>query len=342
MELLSDEGLVESTALERAEEFIASIGDYPDTYRGRGIVICGGGITYFTNVWIAISLLRHVGCQLPIQLWHLGKEELDPYMSELIAPLGVECVDANDVSAIHPARILRGWELKPFAILHSPFREVMLLDADNFVATNPEFLFDSFEYCDTGALFWPDANRVRADNPAWGVFGVPFGDEPEFESGQVVVNKETCWKALCLTKHYNDYSDFYYQYVHGDKETFHFAFRKVGQLYAMTRHPMRFGSGTMFQHDFRGQLVFQHRNYAKWSLVGDNPSVPTFRFEAECARFLEELRGAWDGTIGGPYKRKSALRMHSTAARRAGPEMMIDPDMSSHGRRRLSIGTRTE
>lgn len=299
MELLNDEVLLESTALARAEEFIASIGDYPNTYHGRGIVICGGGQTYFTNAWIAVSLLRHVGCQLPIQLWYLGREELDPYMEELITPLGVECVDALAVRARHEARILRGWEVKVFAILHSPFREVMLLDADNFVAKNPEYLFDSWEYRQSGSVFWPDAGRLSRDNAAWKIFGVPFTDEPEVESGQLLIDKERCWRALCLTKHYNDYSDFYFRYVHGDKETFHFAFRKLDQPYAMTPYAMRFESGTFFQHDFAGDIVFQHRNHAKWNLAGENPVLPGFRFEAECALFLEELRDVWDGTIGG-------------------------------------------
>lgn len=295
---MQDERLVEATALMYAEDFLSSIGEYPDTYHGRGIVICAGGERYFTNAWISISLLRHVGCQLPIQLWYLGKEELDPHMEELVAPLGVECVDAMAVRERHPARILRGWEVKPFAILHSPFRDVMLLDADNFVTKNPEFLFDSWEYREVGALFWPDQGRMACDNAAWEIFGVPFTDEPEVESGQLVIDKKRCWRALCLTKHYNDYSDFYYHYVYGDKETFHFAFRKAAQPYAMTPFAMRLDGGTFFQHDFAGDVLFQHRNRAKWSLNGDNVREPAFRYEAECEQFLEALRQVWDGTIG--------------------------------------------
>ena len=299
MEVFTDDVLVETTAYDRAERFLSSIGDYPDTFDGRGIVMCGGGTTYFTNAWIAISLLRHVGCTLPIQLWYLGAREVDPYMEALIAPLGVECIDATAVSAVHPARILRGWEIKPYSILHCPFREVLLLDADNFVAINPEFLFETAEYRDTGALFWPDVGRMPADNPMWKIFGVPYLDEPEFESGQIVVNKERCWAALNLTKFYNDYSDFYYRYVHGDKETFHFAFRKAGQRYAMTTHAMRLDHGTFFQHDFGGNLLFQHRNRAKFDLRGENPVISTFRYESECRGFLEDLRREWNGVVGG-------------------------------------------
>lgn len=303
MASLTDDVLIETTACDRSERFLGAIGEYPDTFDGRGIVMCGGGTTYFTNAWIAISLLRHVGCRLPVQLWYLGARELDPFMEALIAPLGVECIDATAVSAVHSARILRGWEVKPYSILHSPFREVLLLDADNFVAVNPEFLFQTWEYRETGALFWPDAGRMPVDHPMWKIFGVAYLDEPEFESGQIVVDKERCWAALNLTKFYNDYSDFYYRYVHGDKETFHFAFRKAGQRYAMTPHAMRLEHGTFFQHDFDGNLLFQHRNRAKWSFSGDNPLNPAFRHEAECRRFLDDLRREWDGVVGGKGRR---------------------------------------
>ncbi len=298
MELIESTGIDETTALERAEEFVASIDDYPDTYHGRGIVICGGGLTYFTNAWVCISMLRHVGCRLPVQLWYLGRRELDERMEELVAPLGVECIDATAVAVEYPARILRGWEMKPYAILHCPFREVLLLDADNCVARDPEVLFETWEYRTRGAIFWPDLGRLHQDDPSWKIFGVEYRDEPEIESGQIVVNKETCWKALCLTKHYNDYSDFYYRYVHGDKETFHFAFRKTGQPYAMPSRPTRFESGTFFQSDFADNLLFQHRNGAKWNFDGPNSFIRDFQFEAECHRFVDELRVVWDGRIG--------------------------------------------
>ena len=319
MELLESAGIDETTALERAEEFIASIDDYPDTYQGRGIVICAGGVTYFTNAWVCISMLRRVGCRLPIQLWYLGRSELDERMEELVAPLGVECIDATAMTLRHPARILRGWEIKPYAILHCPFREVLLLDADNCVASDPEALFDTWEYRTTGAILWPDLGRLHRDHPSWKIFGVEYRDEPEVESGQIVMNKERCWKALCLTKHYNDYSDFYYRYVHGDKETFHFAFRKADQSYAMPSKPTRFESGTFFQSDFAGNVVFQHRNGAKWDFDGDNSFIRDFQFEAECHRFVEELRVVWDGRIGversSPGKAQLASAREELAAR---------------------------
>jgi hypothetical protein len=302
----ANDELVEPMALEQADRFVAGIGRYPGTHDGRGIVICGGGTRYFTNAWVCISLLRHLGCGLPIQLWYLGRNELDSYMEGLVGPLDVECVDAAAMRNVHPARILNGWEVKPYSILHSPFREVLLLDADNFAAVDPQYLFDTPEYRETGAIFWPDIGRIVRASPAWSVFGVPYRDEPEFETGQILVDKAKCWKALCLTKYYNDYSDFYYQYVYGDKETFHFAFHRVGQPYAMTRHPVLDNGLAFYQHDIAGRVVFQHRNRAKWSLTDDNPPVDDFLHEDKCFEFLETLKSVWNGCVGVPQKRIAA------------------------------------
>ena len=48
-------------------------------------------------------------------------------MKTLVAPFGVECVDATRVRRKFPVRTLKGWELKSYSILHSPYREVLLL-----------------------------------------------------------------------------------------------------------------------------------------------------------------------------------------------------------------------
>src|SRR5690606_11940164 len=102
-----------------ADRFIGSLGGPAETFPvKRGIVIAGGGAKYFPSAWVNVNLIRRSGCRLPIQLWHLGDEECDPYTRRLLASLGVECVDARKVAREHPSRILNGWELKPYATLH--------------------------------------------------------------------------------------------------------------------------------------------------------------------------------------------------------------------------------
>lgn len=280
-----------------ARAAIERIPRYPGGYDGRGIVIAAGGNAYFTNAYVCVRMLRHLGCRLPVQLWH-DEGELDATMRDAVAPWGVACIDARKVEATLRGRVrplCGGWELKPFALLHCPFREVLLLDADNVPVLDPSFLFDTTEFRQAGAIFWPDFGRLPPWYHIWSICEVPYRDEPECESGQIVVDKARCWEALNLAMHYNDFSDFYYQHILGDKETFHFAFRRLGQTYAMPEHPIHPLDGTMCQHDFRGRRLFQHRNMDKWKLDGSNRSVADFWFEDECRGFLAELRRAWSG-----------------------------------------------
>jgi ADP-heptose:LPS heptosyltransferase len=285
------------TAPELAQAWLARCSPYGGDFAGRGIVISGGGVRLFTNAWVCIRMLRHVGCSLPIELWYFGERELDARMRALVAPLGVECVDGESRLRQHGARLQHVWALKPFAVLHSRFREVLLLDADNVPVANPEPLFRSPAYDKYGAVFWPDFGRLDPQRPAWKLFGVPYRDEPEIESGQVLVNKEACWRALNLCLWYNLHAELFYDHVYGDKETFHLAFRKLLAPYAMPRRPIYRLPGVMCQHDFQGHRLFQHRSRAKWNLHGPNRRIPGFWFEPECRRFLKELAAKWDGQI---------------------------------------------
>ena len=266
---------------------------YPaERFAGRGIVICGGGEKYLPSVYVLVRLLRHLGCGLPIEVWHLGRREMPAGMQGLLAEHGVVCVDGSAVRRVHPARRLAGWELKCYAILHSSFQEVLLLDADNCPVRDPEFLFDTREYGETGALFWPDVTRFAEGQAVWVASGIAYREEPEFESGQIVVDKSRCWRALSVAMHLNEHSDWWYRVIHGDKDTFHVAWRKIGQDYAMPAEPVGALEATMLQYDFAGRLLFQHRNFAKWRMEG-NRHLVGFKLEKECLGFIEELRTKW-------------------------------------------------
>jgi ADP-heptose:LPS heptosyltransferase len=288
------------------DRFVRNIPPMPEFPRPRGIVICGGGIRYFVNAWICIQMLRRLDCRLPIQLWYLGPRELDGRMQALLADRGVETVDAARLRRKVPARILDGWALKSYALLNSPFREVLFLDADNVPIVNPEFVFHTAEFAASGALFWPDTSEGVTTNPAiWRSCGLRMPGEPEFESGQMVFDKLRCWRALSLARWFNDQADFYFQHMHGDKETFHLAFRKLKQPYHLVPHPMTVVSGVLCQHDFNGRRIFQHRSRDKWDFKKESP-MKDLPFEAECHQYLAELRGLWDGTIQKPGPRRRA------------------------------------
>ena len=295
--------LTPSNVLARCEQYIAAIPPYPGGYSGKGIIICGGGAKYFPGAWVCVRMLRQVGCTLPVQIWYMGDNEMNEAMRDLVAPYDVECVDALQVKGIKSLRNLGGWQLKAHSVLACRFREVLLLDADNMPVVDPTYLFDTLQYQRTGAIFWPDVERFSDIEPIyrpeiWKMLGIklPVG-QPEFESGQIVINKEQNWRPLNLAVWFNEFCEFFYKYVYGDKDTFHLAWRKLQVSFAMPSRPIHWLPSTMCQHDFGGNRIFQHRNRAKWELRR-NRALPGFWFESDCLIYLWELADQWDGRIG--------------------------------------------
>ena len=281
-----------------ASDFIANTDPYPtQLFNGRGIVICGGGARLFTNAWVCINMLRHFKCSLPIQLWYLDECEMDPATIAVVKELDVECVNAQQIAKTYPMKNLNGWELKAFALLYSRFNEVLLLDADNIPTADPSYLFDTQEYKTNGAIFWPDYGRLGVERPIWQICEVPYRDEPEIESGQVIADKQRCWKALSLARHYNEHSDFYYRYIHGDKCTFQLAFHRLDTPYSIPPYPIYSLDSTMCQRDFKGYRIFQHRNMDKWNYSGANKHIFDFWHEPLCRDFIKQLRENWCGRI---------------------------------------------
>jgi hypothetical protein len=174
--------------------------------------------------------------------------------------------------------------------------------------TDPSFLFDSNEFGEAGAIFWPDIVRLKRDNPMWSIAGVAFRDIPSVESGEVVVDKARCWRGLALAHWMNQRSSFFYEYLYGDKDTFLLAWLILGLPYHMVRHSPKRLALTLCQRAFDGSVLFQHRNEKKWLLLGVNRRVEGFQHEDECFALLEELRRKWDGRVFHPPSRSDSAR----------------------------------
>ena len=77
--------LNEDNARRAADAFVRAAPPYPaGRFAGRGIVVCGGGEKYFPCAWVCLRMLRRVGCGLPVELWHIGQEELPAHLRALV------------------------------------------------------------------------------------------------------------------------------------------------------------------------------------------------------------------------------------------------------------------
>jgi alpha 1,2-mannosyltransferase len=258
---------------------VQTLPPYRHEFNGKGIVMCAGGLSYFTCAWIAIKAIRRAGCSLPIQLWYVGNE----LSGEAIEALGEMNVDCENFLR-HENAPWQGFLLKPFAILHSRFKGVLYIDADNVCVSDPTALFFTEEYLQYGAVFWPDFWKTDRENPIWEIIGSTAFDTKEQDSGQLLVDKEKCWKELNLCLYFNSMSEVYYEYVAGCKDIFRIAWMALKTPWHMITtevaicgypHPTTstFLGTTMVQHNTKGEIQFMHRKLMKWDITRENELI---------------------------------------------------------------------
>lgn len=209
-------------------------GPYPvRAFKGRGIVIVGGGPIYSPPAFACITFVRKTGCQLPIEVWVPPHESIPDGVLSGFEALGAAVHSLGDVYPQQMHHTLRKHVTKPAAILASSFQEVLLLDADNIPLRDPIYLFDHDLYRASGLLMWPDFWECEAKPSAWVALGIPPPLRPRgsHESGEMVIDKQRAWKPLLLALYLNLRGDVFYPMLsdtgQGDKETFALAWLSV-------------------------------------------------------------------------------------------------------------------
>ena len=210
-------------------------------------------------------------------------------------------VDMSKIPLIPSNVSMRGFQIKPFAILLSSFEEVFWLDTDNHPLVDPKIVFDFKQYQEHGALFWPDfCNIITMQLETFDFFRLPrptqwpslgpgatatwsvdceLSSPFDLETGQIVLHKKKAWAGLIMTVFINlNYKVLYKTLLNDDKQTFAIGFNVTRTPYNMVNHhPFGIGrsmetaagvhvcANTMGQrHPETGQVIFMHRNWAKF------------------------------------------------------------------------------
>ena len=231
----------------------------------RGIVMSAGRGTSLVNAFVTISVLRSVGCTLPIALFHFGDEELNDntkwFLKRELTDVYFHNLKNNSLPEWHSnleshlGRRELGYMIKVAAIYNAPFRNVLFMDSDAIPLQNPSKLFQSKTYKKHGNLFfndfWQDPvdlwRRLNISEDPWHGIGpdisqissldrekVPY----QSESGLIMINIEKYWKALEWLMFLNT-QDAVYRFVLGDKDTYRLSFylAKMHQEYFASPHP---------------------------------------------------------------------------------------------------------
>ncbi|KAI8924300.1 mannosyltransferase putative-domain-containing protein [Entophlyctis helioformis] len=210
---------------------------------GAGIVLTTGS-AYAPVARLAITVLRHVGSRLPVEIAFCGNTDLDTDARDMLGNL--PDVALVDMSPLMGAECSSGWQLKPWAVLASSFRQVILMDADTLFFQPPEAMFSFPSFMSTGALLFRDRTLEYG---LWGggpgvlellleVSG-PYATDllfstsrvasrqscVEIDSGVVVWDKDRAMAAIMLACLMNTepFRSRLYAKTYGDKESFWFA-----------------------------------------------------------------------------------------------------------------------
>ncbi|KAJ5924121.1 nucleotide-diphospho-sugar transferase [Penicillium verhagenii] len=249
-------------------DFVAAIQDFdvsklPYNSGTRGIISSAGG-DYFPTFVTSLRMIRRTGCTLPVEVFLIDWSEFEPYICEVVLPkLNAKCIVLAEMieKAHFPKKNipqLKGYQIKPFAMLLSSFETFIWMDSDCVPLHEPGTLLDSEPFTSTGLVTWPDywANTVA---PLY--FNISLQPEPPMtarqstESGIMLVSKQQHFLTLSLSTYYNYYGPDYYwallgqgAYGQGDKDTFIQAaaavnapFYAVSEPVATVERPVRTG-----------------------------------------------------------------------------------------------------
>ncbi|EGF79381.1 hypothetical protein BATDEDRAFT_89480 [Batrachochytrium dendrobatidis JAM81] len=226
-----------------------SISHLASSFTGRGIVMTTGRY-HFEYARHAITVIRNLGCTLPIQLFYIGEDDLPKDNRDALELIsGVTTLDIKQYFEPNGPD-LSGWAVKPFAILASSFEEIIFLDADALFFQSPDVMFNWKAYNDTGAVFFMDRTLFAGtDSPGLKFFQSIVPEPSEYaktsgrlipkltvhegESGVIVWNKRTNLHPLLLTCVMNGkpYRDMVYKAYHGDKESYWIAHEALKMPY---------------------------------------------------------------------------------------------------------------
>lgn len=235
------------------------------------------------SVHALVRLLRSYNCTLSIELWFLESEmgylytvAEKPIPKSLMKDYGPVTLHAIGDSGV------KGFNAKIQAITETQLTNVLFLDADNAPVRDPTYLFDTPEFHENGAIFWPDfwhpqhtIFNLHPESVIWEMLGMDFVDMFEQESAQLLINKHKSALALDMLQFYAFHRPNLFnamKLVHGDKDLFRLAWLKTKSPFYMIPYPpaaagreirRQFCGMTMVQFDAKGEILFLHRNAKK-------------------------------------------------------------------------------
>lgn len=268
-----------------------------------------------------IKTLRVLGCDLPIRAVYAGEDDLRPKEVALLRglPGDTEVIDVCTMVDCDSLQ-LKGWQIKPFAILIAPWPRVILADADVIFLQNPARMLKDPDFIRHGVLIFHDRTLFAGDDdkPRWLDLHLPRPlsrharqtrmyqkySAHEQESGVIVWDKSKRLAGLlaaCKLNGREERDRETYRIFYGDKETFWIGLEMAGQSWGHLQ-PVPGVIGEARRHNLTGALLACGR-ILQFDREGDplwfNGGVVANKFSEEEAATLQPFthyarEGTWD------------------------------------------------
>lgn len=183
---------------------VETLPDYPEeVYAGRGVVMVAGG-RYSEYASTTLGMLRRSGSRLPVEMWLKDSFEEEEGWCDELAVDGINCRYLGDYLGEMMA-FPNPYQYKVAAIFFSSFKEVLFLDCDNMPVVNPDTIFDSPAFQNTGMILWPD--YWKSTQAPWLPYITGQKDTRSrslpnittVDSGQMLWDKKRHWKVFTST-----------------------------------------------------------------------------------------------------------------------------------------------
>lgn len=237
----------------------------------RGIVISAGG-KYADWGLVNARWTREIDPTIPIQVWHLGPEEIPARLRPHFLSLNVELVDAYEVRTRHWHRALKGWSIKQYAAMRAPWQMVLSLDADAFITAPPSHVLDDPDFIETGAFFCADINKCRTSDWAHFYAGVPPPAQ-EMESGYFAWDRTRAWEGIKMTHWIAEHAEVWDRHLYGDKSRPELGFGTTGTPFLFANEPQWRGWG--IEHFWKGTSICHHgMGWKRGEHAAPDPRLP--------------------------------------------------------------------
>ena len=254
------------------------------------------------SCYTSIAFVREYGnVQYPIELWY-HSDETSPELLSIFEDENIVLQDLKSFNLTVDSSIVSNYHFKSVAILNSNFKKVIYIDADALIVSDLNVVLNSDNLSVIAARdYW----YTPPSNPIYKLLNkIGATTNWDMEAGFLVVDRsdEIIIKSLQMAMEMNLNHNVFYNFIHGDKDTFKYAFEHYNVPISWLDSPGVISSnfysikGNSMAHFYDSKLFIIHM-----TLLKDLKVIPQFPFSFEWQEPIHETSGGNYfnlGTIG--------------------------------------------